>query len=132
MGFSTFGRHVIADFHGVSEEILNDYDFLRNSLYEAAYACGATVIGEQFNQFEPQGVTGVLVLAESHLSIHTYPEHGFCAIDCYTCGTEVNPELAYKHLITLFKPKRTHQRNLVRGSGEIVDLKEIELKVVNA
>jgi S-adenosylmethionine decarboxylase len=130
MVFSTFGRHVVADFYGVSEEILNNYQFLRNALYEAAQACGATVVGEQFNQFEPQGVTGVLVLAESHLSIHTYPEHGFCAIDCYTCGKEVNPELAYRHLINIFKPKKTYHRTLVRGSGEVTVLKE--LKVVNS
>ncbi|KJS83319.1 MAG: S-adenosylmethionine decarboxylase [Peptococcaceae bacterium BICA1-8] len=132
MGFSTFGRHVIADFHGVSEEVLNDFDFLRHALHEAAIVCGATVVGEQFNKFEPQGVTGVLVLAESHLSIHTYPEHGFCAIDCYTCGTEVNPEKAYKHLVTLLKPKRAYERGLMRGTGEITNLSKKELKVVNS
>lgn len=132
MGFSTFGRHVIADFHGVSQEVLDDYLFLRNALHEAAQACGATVVGEQFNKFEPQGVTGVLVLAESHLSIHTYPEHGFCAIDCYTCGTEVDPEKAYRHLISLLKPKKTYERALIRGTSDIIDLEEKELKVVNS
>ncbi|MDK2822443.1 MAG: S-adenosylmethionine decarboxylase [Clostridia bacterium] len=132
MSFSTFGRHVIADFHGVTEELLNDYDFLRNALYEAAHACGATVVGEQFNKFEPQGVTGVLVLAESHLSIHTYPEHGFCAIDCYTCGTEVDPEKAYRHLLAVLKPKKAFERGLKRGTGEITNLARNELKVVNS
>ncbi|MFZ5944604.1 MAG: adenosylmethionine decarboxylase [Bacillota bacterium] len=132
MSFSTFGRHVVADFYGVSAEVLNDFKFLRSALYEAARISGATVVGEQFNQFEPQGVTGVLVLAESHLSIHTYPEHGFCAVDCYTCGTEVDPEKAYKHLITLLKPKKTYERGLMRGTGEITDLTKNELKVVNS
>ncbi|MGI6227262.1 MAG: adenosylmethionine decarboxylase [Peptococcales bacterium] len=132
MSFSTFGRHVIADFQGVSQDVLDDYDFLRSALHEAALACGATVVGEQFNKFDPQGVTGVLVLAESHLSIHTYPEHGFCAIDCYTCGTEVDPEKAYRHLVTLLKPKRVYKRGLMRGTGEIIDLTENELKVVNS
>ncbi|MFZ7104273.1 MAG: adenosylmethionine decarboxylase [Peptococcaceae bacterium] len=131
MSFSTFGRHVIADFYGVSEEMLNNYDFLRSALHEAARISGATVVGEQFNRFEPQGVTGVLVLAESHLSIHTYPEHGFCAIDCYTCGTEVDPEKAYRHLLTLLKPKKAFERGLMRGTGEITDLRK-ELKVVNS
>lgn len=132
MSFSTFGRHVIADFQGVSQKVLDDYDFLRSALHEAALACGATVVGEQFNKFEPQGVTGVLVLAESHLSIHTYPEHSFCAIDCYTCGTEVDPEKAFRHLVSILKPKRVYKRGLMRGTGEIIDLAETELKVVNS
>jgi len=132
MNFSTFGRHVIADFYGVSAKKLNDYHFLRNALHEAAQISGATVVGEQFNRFEPQGVTGVLVLAESHLSIHTYPEHGFCAIDCYTCGSEVDPQKAYHHLVTLLKPEKTFERGLMRGSGEIIDLCQKALKVVNS
>ena len=71
MGFSTFGRHVVGDFHGVSGEVLNDRKLLREILYEAAKACGATVVAESFAQFEPQGVTGVLVLAgESSLYPH--------------------------------------------------------------
>jgi len=134
MSFSTFGRHVVGDFHGVSEEVLNDYDLLREILHEAASACGATVVGENFAKFEPQGVTGVLVLAESHLSIHTYPEHGFCAIDCYTCGTEVDPQKAYRYLVKRLKPLKAFQRGLERGKGEIDDLSltSNELKVVNS
>ena len=132
MGFSTFGRHVVGDFHGVSGEVLNDRKLLREILYEAAKACGATVVAESFAQFEPQGVTGVLVLAESHLSIHTYPEHGFCAIDCYTCGTEVDPQKAYNYLIKKLRPQKAYRRGLERGQGEIKDLVHKELRVVNS
>ena len=131
MSFSTCGRHVVADFHGVSSEVLNDYQTLRNYLYEAAEACGATVVGESFAQFEPQGVTGVLVLAESHLSIHTYPEHGFCAIDCYTCGTDVDPAKSYYYLLSKLNPTKVYQRGLERGTGEIVDIRNPRLEVIN-
>jgi S-adenosylmethionine decarboxylase len=68
-------------------------------MFEAASEIGATVIGETFHQFSPQGVTGVISIAESHLSIHTWPEHGYAAIDIFTCGTEIKPHKAAQKLM---------------------------------
>nr|WP_318840662.1 adenosylmethionine decarboxylase [Paenibacillus sp. BJ-4] len=117
--YSTFGRHVAVDTWGVEFELLNNAQFLETQLVEAAEACGATVMSVQSKQFEPQGATVLVLLSESHLSIHTYPERGFAAIDCYTCGETVDPQLAIDYLVSVLKPERTYAKKLIRGLGEL-------------
>ncbi|HEX7056262.1 MAG TPA: adenosylmethionine decarboxylase, partial [Bacilli bacterium] len=100
-------------------------------LVEAAEASGATVLSVQSKQFEPQGATVLVMLSESHLSIHTYPEKGFAAIDCYTCGETVDPQVAVDCLVSVLKPEKVYAKKLIRGLGEIqVDspvVKQMEL-----
>ena len=93
------GRHVILDVYKADRELLDDPVRLRTLLYEAAQVAGANVKGEHFEKFHPQGVTGVLVLAESHLTIHTYPEYSYAAVDCFTCGRDCDPLAACVHLV---------------------------------
>jgi len=131
MAYSTYGRHVTMDLREVAFEKLNDVHFLKEVMYEAATRCGATVVGESFIQFSPQGVTGVLVLSESHLSIHTYPEEGFAAIDCYTCGYTVDPEIACDYMKATLGGRVAGYRALRRGSGEIEDLNKLQLAAAN-
>mgnify|MGYP001210657098 CR=1 FL=1 len=119
MEYSTFGRHVALDVWGVDERLLNDAEELQNHLIEAAESCGATVLSVQKKQFEPQGATVLVLLSESHISIHTYPEKRFAAIDCYTCGETVDPDLAVNYLVSVLKPKKAHAKKLIRGMGEI-------------
>ncbi|MGG6313886.1 adenosylmethionine decarboxylase [Paenibacillus macerans] len=119
MEYSTFGRHVAVDTWGVDFEVLNNAELLEAHLVEAAEACGATVLSVQSKQFEPQGATVLVLLSESHLSIHTYPERGFAAIDCYTCGETVDPQLAIDYLVSVLNPEKTYAKKLVRGLGEI-------------
>lgn len=119
MEYSTFGRHVAVDTWGVDFGMLNSAEFLQNHMVEAAEACGATVMSVQSKQFEPQGATVLVLLSESHLSIHTYPERGFAAIDCYTCGETVDPQLAIDYLVSVLKPEKTYAKKLVRGLGEM-------------
>jgi len=119
------------DLREVAFEKLNDLQFLKESMLEAADRCGATVVGESFIQFSPQGVTGVLVLSESHLSIHTYPEEGFAAIDCYTCGYTVDPEIACDYLKAVLGGRVAGYRALRRGSGPIEDLSQLRLAAAN-
>ncbi|MCM3785815.1 adenosylmethionine decarboxylase [Neobacillus mesonae] len=131
MEYSTFGRHVAVDTWGVDFDLLNNEEYLQAQLVEAAEACGATVLSVQSRQFEPQGATVLVLLSESHLSIHTYPERGFAAIDCYTCGETVDPQLAIDYLVSVLKPTKTYAKKLVRGVGEMEvetpDMKQIEL-----
>lgn len=127
MAFSTYGRHVAMDLREVSFDRLNDLEFLKSAMVEAANRCGATIVGENFIKFSPQGVTGVLVLSESHLSIHTYPEEGFAAVDCYTCGTTVDPEVACDYLMDVLGGRVAGYRALQRGTGEIVDMPKLRL-----
>ena len=119
MEYSTFGRHVAVDVWGVDFDLLNSAEYLQAQLVEAAEACGATVMSVQSKQFEPQGATVLVLLSESHLSIHTYPERGFAAIDCYTCGETVDPQLAIDYLVSVLKPEKTYAKKLVRGWGEL-------------
>jgi S-adenosylmethionine decarboxylase len=117
--YSTFGRHVAIDTWGVDFEKLNSAEFLQNHMVEAAEACGATVLSVQAKQFEPQGATVLVLLSESHISIHTYPERGFAALDCYTCGETVDPELAIQYMVNILQPEKMYARKLIRGVGEM-------------
>lgn len=119
MEYSTFGRHVAVDTWGVDFEVLNNAELLQAHLVEAAESCGATVLSVQSKQFEPQGATVLVLLSESHLSIHTYPERGFAAIDCYTCGETVDPQLAIDYLVSVLKPEKMYVKKLIRGLGEL-------------
>jgi S-adenosylmethionine decarboxylase len=119
MEFSTFGRHVAMDTWGVDFDVLNDAKTLQHHMVEAAKACGATVLSVQAQQFEPQGATVLVLLSESHISIHTYPEKGFAALDCYTCGETVDPQVAIEYMVSVLKPKQVYPKMLKRGEGPI-------------
>jgi S-adenosylmethionine decarboxylase len=122
--FSTFGRHVAIDLWGVDFGLLNNAEWLEEQMIFAAKASGADVVSSQKKQFQPQGATVLLLLSESHFSIHTYPEKGFAALDCYTCGENVNPETAINIMIELLLPEKTYSKLLTRGLGkfEVSDL----------
>ena len=96
---NALGKHLLLELKDCDEEVLNDLDFLKGTLLAAAIECGATVLGESFHRFEPQGVSGVVIIAESHLFIHTWPEHGYAAVDIFTCGDSVQPGKAAEILI---------------------------------
>jgi len=119
MEYSTFGRHVAIDTWGVDFELLNNAELLQHHMVEAAEACGATVLSVQSKQFDPQGATVLVLLSESHLSIHTYPERGFAALDCYTCGDTVDPEIAIEYLVKILNPEKVYARKIIRGVGEM-------------
>ncbi len=131
MEYSTFGRHVAVDAWEVDFELLNNADWLQSQMVDAAEACGATVLSVQSKQFDPQGATVLVLLSESHLSIHTYPEKGFAAIDCYTCGETIDPQTAIDYMVSVLKPERTYAKKLIRGIGEIgvetPNMKQVEL-----
>ncbi len=94
------GKHLLLELKDCDRRLLNDLGFLKGILLTAASEAGATVLGESFHQFEPQGVSGVVIIAESHLFIHTWPQYGYAAIDIFTCGNSVHPEKAAQMLIS--------------------------------
>jgi S-adenosylmethionine decarboxylase len=118
--YSTYGRHVAVDTWGADFNMLNDAKFLEKMMVQAAEKCGATVLSVQAKQFEPQGATVLVLLSESHISIHTYPEKGFAALDCYTCGETVDPQVAMDYMISVLKPEKSYPKMLKRGEGPIV------------
>jgi S-adenosylmethionine decarboxylase proenzyme len=95
----TAGSHVLCDVKGCPPDRLNNDEMLAFFACEAAEEAGATIIDVMVHRFTPQGVTILLLLAESHLSIHTWPELGQAAIDVYTCGDVADPDVAVVHLI---------------------------------
>lgn len=92
------GRHLLAEFYDCNSNILNNLQLIEEAMVEAAVACGATVIQKNFHHFSPFGVSGVVVIAESHLAIHTWPEYGYAAVDLFTCGSTCDPKVAYAYL----------------------------------
>ena len=112
--FDTVGAHVLADFWGCQFEKLDDADLLMNSLRQAAKSANMTILGEESYKFNPQGFTGLLLLSESHISIHTYPERGYAAIDVYTCGGGMTQK-AIDFLKDVLKPSRIHEMSVRRG-----------------
>lgn len=97
------GHHILVSLYGISFTLLDDIAGIRYAFEKAVEACGATVLNRFSHQFHPQGVTVVYALAESHLSIHTFPENGCCAIDVYTCG-DMNAKQGMQVLIDYFNP----------------------------
>ncbi len=96
---NALGKHLLLELKDCDKGVLNDVSLLRGALLAAASECGATVLGESFHRFSPQGVSGVVIIAESHLFIHTWPEYGYAAADIFTCGNSVQPERAAEILI---------------------------------
>ena len=92
-------KHLLLELYRCDYEKVNDESFLRCTLNNAAKYANATVLNLISNKFEPQGVTAIALLAESHLSIHTWPESQYSAVDIFTCGQNMIPEIACKYLI---------------------------------
>ena len=90
------GRHILAEFFDCDNDILDDTEKIELIMKRAAIECGATIISSTFHEFNPHGVSGVVVIAESHLAIHTWPEYGYAAVDVFTCGETVDPAVADK------------------------------------
>ena len=102
------GRHCVAELGGGDKDLLDDEAFIKKVLREAAHHCGATFLTLASHKFEPQGVTAVALLAESHINFHSWPEHGYAAIDVFTCGDHCDPEVAVKHLKDAFRLTHGH------------------------
>ncbi|MDN5348177.1 MAG: S-adenosylmethionine decarboxylase [Clostridia bacterium] len=109
------GRHVLAEVYGCSFEALNDIDKVREIMVNAALVAGAEIREVCFHKFSPQGVSGVVVISESHLAIHTWPELGYAAVDVFTCGEKVNPWEACKYLSEKFQAAQVHATEIQRG-----------------
>jgi len=109
------GRHCLLEVYGCPEALLNDPDFIRRVLVEAAHRAGTTLLNQVIHQFDPYGVTALGLLAESHISIHTWPEYGFAAIDMFTCGDHAAPEKAAAFLADVFQATYYTTQELRRG-----------------
>ena len=117
-------KHLLLELYKCDREKLNDESFLRCVLNRAAKLANATVLDLISNKFEPQGVTAIALLAESHISIHTWPESNYSAIDIFTCGQNMSPEIASQYLIEALKAEEHFLRVIERNPPSAVS-KEI-------
>ena len=109
------GRHVLAEFFGCSFEVLNDLKKVEKTMVNAALEAGAEVREYVFHKFSPHGVSGVVVISESHLAIHTWPELGYAAVDVFTCGEKVKPRDASRFLVEKFGAEDMQANEVKRG-----------------
>jgi S-adenosylmethionine decarboxylase proenzyme len=113
------GWQGILDLHGCEEPQFDDLGWVRATMLDAARRAQATIIMDRFHRFAPQGISGVVVIAESHLAIHTWPERRFVAIDVFTCSTKTNVRAAMDYLVEAFRPLRNEFALIERGGPRI-------------
>ena len=118
------GQHVLAEFFECDPNILNSINSVEKHMVDAALECGATIVQKCFHMFNPYGVSGVVIISESHLAIHTWPELGYAAVDLFTCGSSCDPMVAYEFLKKKFNSRTANYTELKRG---IIDSETMKL-----
>lgn len=111
----TLGTHLLVELWGCDAELINSASFVENTLVDAAITSGAHVLHSSFHEFSPQGISGVVIISESHLTIHSWPEFGYAAIDIFTCGKKVDPWIAVIYIEERFKSSYCKVNNFNRG-----------------
>ncbi len=109
------GRHIIAELYGVDPELISKEETVRQIVEEVVEEAELTKVGSVYKQFNPHGVTGIVLIAESHVSIHTWPEYELVNLDIFTCGDTSKAEKAFKLFLERFKPKSYRHYVLDRG-----------------
>lgn len=112
---TSLGRHCLVELYDCPLDRIDDVEHVLRCVREAAIVAGATLLAEQSHRFEPHGVTAVALLAESHISVHTWPEHRYAAVDVFTCGTTTDPAAAGRYLVTALGAVRHELRLVDRG-----------------
>lgn len=114
----TMGRHVIAELWQCDFDKLNDMDYIEKTFVDAALKSGAEIREVAFHKFAPQGVSGVVIISESHLTIHSFPEHGYASVDVYTCG-DLDPTIAADYIAQALDSKQSEVTEVPRGMGRV-------------
>ncbi|MFP3317809.1 MAG: adenosylmethionine decarboxylase [Thermoplasmata archaeon] len=126
------GIHIIADFYGVDRDKITYVEQIKPIFEETVRYAGLTKISSDYYQFKPKGCSGIVLIAESHLSFHTWPEHELITLDIYTCGDPKQAYLALEFLERALSPKKTSQMVIERGTEvQEENEKSDPLKVVN-
>jgi S-adenosylmethionine decarboxylase proenzyme len=112
---TALGTHILLDLRACDRDVLNDVAEVRRAMLDAAVAANATIIGESFHAFSTIGVSGAVIISESHLTIHTWPEYGFAAVDIFTCGAALRPDRAVAVLIERLRCGESKQWEVQRG-----------------
>lgn len=125
---NALGSHLLVELRDCNPEILDNLEKVRSTMVSAAHEANATVVDASFHEFNPFGISGMVIIAESHLSIHTWPEYGFAAIDIFTCGNLIKPQEAAAYLISAFQCKNPSVVEMKRGILSPLDNRELPHK----
>ncbi|MEX0823932.1 MAG: adenosylmethionine decarboxylase [Balneolaceae bacterium] len=109
------GKQILVEYYDCDQSKLNDVSYIENSLIQATKASRATIISHNFHKFSPYGISGVVVIAESHVAIHTWPEYNYAAVDIFTCGDTIDPWVIQEHLKEYFESKNVSSMEMKRG-----------------
>ena len=109
------GRHMLLELFDCDREALNSLEIVRAAMVEAAKRAQATIVDEVFHEFSPFGISGVVVIAESHLAIHTWPEYRYAAVDVFSCGEVLQPQVAADYLVEQLGASRASVVEMQRG-----------------
>jgi len=112
---NALGRHLLLELFDCDSDSINNLEAVKGSLIEAAKRAQATIVDVVFHEFNPFGISGVVVIAESHLSIHTWPEYRYAAVDVFSCGEVLQPEIAVNYLVEQFGAERASVVEMQRG-----------------
>ena len=112
---NALGTHLLLDLKECNSGLLDDFNFIKEAMMDAAGEAGATIVGENFHKFDPLGVTGIIAIAESHLCIHTWPEHAYAAVDIFTCGSSFKPHKAAERIIERLQCAQPDVTEVQRG-----------------
>jgi len=123
---SALGNHILVEFSGCTPKIMNEVSTIEQGMVDAAIKAGATVINSTFHHFSPYGVSGVVVIQESHLAIHTWPEYGYAAVDLFTCG-DIDSWISFDYLKEVFQAKNYSAIELRRGSLSLLERLDFDL-----
>ncbi len=115
---SSIGHHYIVEASGCDSKVISSVERVQQILVRAAEVAGAHVWSISVNKFPPQGVSGVILISESHISTHTWPEYGYVALDFYTCGSKTDPEKAVFYAVEAFGASTSHITEITRGIDE--------------
>ena len=110
------GKHILIEFWECEKTVLDDIQTVENLMVEAAKKAKVTIVEKCFHKFSPYGISGVVVIAESHLAIHTWPEYNYAAVDFFTCNKNCNTNVAIEYLKENFHSKNCEIKTIKRGS----------------
>ena len=121
----TLGWHIIAEFEQCSRSSIDNIEYVEKHLNESAKIAGATIVKSVFHKFAPQGVSGVVVIEESHFAIHTWPEHNYAAVDMFTCSEYMDYDKALVYLKEKFGCKVFKHQVIKRGENVVTQTSEV-------
>ena len=117
MKINALGRHIIVEYYNCNCDILRNPELIKDYMCKAALLSGATIVESFFHHFSPWGVSGAVIISESHLTIHTWPEYGYAAVDLFTCG-DLEPWKGFEYLEEVFEASLSESMELARGHAD--------------